>query len=40
LPGLALVAVQSVSGRLVIVTCEDWNGSTWNSNVITIAAPI
>jgi hypothetical protein len=31
---------QSVAGRLVIVTCEDWNGRTWNSNVITIAVPV
>jgi sortase (surface protein transpeptidase) len=31
---------QSVEGgRLVLVTCEDWDGSTWSSNVITIATP-
>src|SRR5919106_241180 len=27
---------QSVPGRLVIVTCADWDGSVWQSNIITI----
>lgn len=31
---------QSIEGgRLVLVTCEDWDGTTWSSNVITIATP-
>lgn len=31
---------QSGPGRLVVVTCEDWDGSVWQSNVVTIATPI
>jgi LPXTG-site transpeptidase (sortase) family protein len=31
---------QSVSGRLVIVTCADWDGEVWQSNIITIAEPV
>lgn len=30
---------QSVPGRLVLVTCEDWNGETWLSNAVVIAEP-
>ena len=30
---------QSVPGRLVIVTCTDWDGEVWQSNIITIANP-
>lgn len=30
---------QSVSGRLVVVTCEDWDGETWRSNIVAIATP-
>lgn len=30
---------QSGSGRLVVITCEDWDGSVWRSNVITVATP-
>lgn len=31
---------QSVSGgRLVVVTCEDWDGETWQSNAVAIATP-
>lgn len=30
---------QSVSGRLVLITCEDWDGQTWQSNVVAIATP-
>lgn len=30
---------QSVSGRLVLITCEDWDGQTWRSNIVAIAAP-
>lgn len=28
---------QSVPGRLVLITCEDWNGSTYLSNAVVIA---
>jgi LPXTG-site transpeptidase (sortase) family protein len=31
---------QSGAGRLVIITCEDWDGSTWRSNIVTVATPI
>lgn len=30
---------QTVSGRIVIVTCNDWDGTTWQSNTIAIAEP-
>jgi LPXTG-site transpeptidase (sortase) family protein len=28
---------QSVPGRLVLITCEDWNGSTYLSNTVVLA---
>ena len=31
---------QSVPGRLVLVTCEDWNGTTYLSNAVVIAEPL
>ena len=31
---------QSGTGRLVIISCEDWDGTAWRSNVVTIAAPV
>ncbi|MEU4197290.1 class F sortase [Kribbella sp. NPDC026611] len=33
----AQVFDQSVAGRLVLVTCEDWNGEIYLSNVVVIA---
>lgn len=27
-------------GRLVLVTCTDWNGSTFDSNVVVLARPV
>jgi LPXTG-site transpeptidase (sortase) family protein len=30
---------QSGPGRLVVITCDDWDGTVWRSNIITIAAP-
>jgi LPXTG-site transpeptidase (sortase) family protein len=30
---------QNVSGRLVLVTCEDWNGEVYLSNVVVVALP-
>ncbi|RZT27413.1 LPXTG-site transpeptidase (sortase) family protein [Kribbella sp. VKM Ac-2569] len=31
---------QSVPGRLVLVTCEDWNGEVYLSNVVVLALPM
>jgi LPXTG-site transpeptidase (sortase) family protein len=31
---------QSVRGRLVLVTCEDWNGKVYLSNVVVVALPM
>ncbi|WP_244246949.1 class F sortase [Nocardioides euryhalodurans] len=31
---------QGVPGRLVLITCEDWNGSVYLSNVVTTASPV
>lgn len=31
---------QGVGGRLVLVTCEDWNGEVYLSNVVVVAQPM
>jgi LPXTG-site transpeptidase (sortase) family protein len=31
---------QTGAGRLVIITCDDWDGRTWQSNIVTIASPL
>ena len=31
---------QGVRGRLVLVTCEDWNGEVYLSNVVVVALPM
>lgn len=31
---------QEVPGRLVVITCEDWNGSVYLSNVVVTAKPV
>jgi LPXTG-site transpeptidase (sortase) family protein len=31
---------QQVRGRLVLVTCEDWNGVKYLSNVVVVARPV
>ncbi len=31
---------QTTHGRLVLVTCEDWNGKVYLSNVVVIAEPV
>jgi LPXTG-site transpeptidase (sortase) family protein len=31
---------QEVPGRLVLVTCEDWDGSRYLSNVVVLARPV
>jgi LPXTG-site transpeptidase (sortase) family protein len=35
----ARVFSQSVPGRLVLITCEDWNGSAYLSNAVVFAEP-
>ncbi len=36
----ARVFSQSVPGRLVLITCEEWNGSIYLSNAVVLAEPI
>lgn len=31
---------QAVPGRLVLITCEDWNGAEYLSNVVVTAVPV
>jgi LPXTG-site transpeptidase (sortase) family protein len=31
---------QDVAGRLVLVTCEDWDGERYRSNVVVVATPV
>ena len=31
---------QTVPGRLVLITCEDWNGSGYDSNAVVVADPV
>ncbi|HYH34728.1 MAG TPA: class F sortase [Nocardioides sp.] len=31
---------QEVAGRLVLITCEDWNGEVYLSNVVVTASPV
>ena len=33
------IFAQTGAGRLVIITCDDWDGKVWRSNIVTIAAP-
>jgi LPXTG-site transpeptidase (sortase) family protein len=33
------IFAQTGGGRLVVITCDDWNGTVWRSNIVTIAAP-
>jgi LPXTG-site transpeptidase (sortase) family protein len=33
------IFAQSGAGRLVIITCDDWDGTAWQSNIVTVAAP-
>ena len=34
------IFAQTGAGRLVIITCDDWDGSVWRSNIVTIATPV
>lgn len=33
------IFAQNGPGRLVLITCDDWDGKAWRSNIVTIAAP-
>jgi LPXTG-site transpeptidase (sortase) family protein len=33
------IFAQTGAGRLVVISCEDWDGTAWRSNVVTIAVP-
>jgi LPXTG-site transpeptidase (sortase) family protein len=33
------IFTQTGSGRLVVITCDDFDGTVWRSNIITIAEP-
>ncbi|MFA6575020.1 MAG: class F sortase, partial [Nocardioides sp.] len=35
----ARVFSHEVPGRLVVITCEDWDGSQYLSNVVVVAEP-
>jgi LPXTG-site transpeptidase (sortase) family protein len=34
------ILAQSGPGRLVVITCDDWDGSVWRSNIVTVAVPV
>ena len=36
----AEIFAQTGPGRLVLITCDDWDGKAWRSNIVTIAAPV
>jgi LPXTG-site transpeptidase (sortase) family protein len=36
----ARIFSQTVPGRLVLITCEDWNGSGYDSNAVVVADPV
>src|SRR5918996_6136606 len=31
------ILAQDGPGRLVVITCDDWDGSVWQSNIVTVA---
>jgi LPXTG-site transpeptidase (sortase) family protein len=33
------IFTQAGPGRLVVITCDDWDGTVWRSNIITVATP-
>jgi hypothetical protein len=33
------IFAQTGAGRLVLITCDDWDGTAWRSNIVTIATP-
>ena len=34
------IFAQTGAGRLVVITCDDWDGTGWRSNIVAIAAPV
>ena len=34
------IFAQTGPDRLVVITCDDWDGSVWRSNIVTIATPV
>jgi LPXTG-site transpeptidase (sortase) family protein len=34
------ILAQDGPGRLVVITCDDWDGSVWRSNIVTVAVPV
>jgi LPXTG-site transpeptidase (sortase) family protein len=34
------IFAQKSPGRLVLITCDDWDGVAWRSNVVIIATPV
>jgi LPXTG-site transpeptidase (sortase) family protein len=34
------IFAQTGDGRLVVITCDDWDGTAWRSNIVTIATPV
>jgi LPXTG-site transpeptidase (sortase) family protein len=33
------IFTQAGPGRLVVITCDDWDGTAWRSNIVTVATP-
>jgi LPXTG-site transpeptidase (sortase) family protein len=33
------IFTQTGPGRLVVITCDDWDGTVWRSNIVTVATP-
>jgi LPXTG-site transpeptidase (sortase) family protein len=33
------IFTQTGPGRLVVITCDDWDGTAWRSNIVTVALP-
>jgi LPXTG-site transpeptidase (sortase) family protein len=34
------ILAQDGPGRLVVITCDDWDGSVWRSNIVAVAVPV
>jgi LPXTG-site transpeptidase (sortase) family protein len=34
------ILAQDGPGRLVVITCDDWDGTAWRSNIVTVALPV
>ena len=33
------IFTQAGPGRLVVITCDNWDGTVWRSNIVTVATP-